>query len=898
MAAGIQIASLYAAIGADLSGLTKGLKTAQGKLKSAGGAIAKTGGIMTAGITLPLLALGKKVVGVAADFESGMNVLDIAAKASGTSLKDLQEAAIAVGGDTELVGINAAEAAGAMTEFYKAGLSTTDIFGDLNAYMEEGAGLSGALRAAIDLQAASELDLARASDVVSIAMATFGLDAGDATGIADNFVRTADASVASVGELADAMINVGPTAAAFGWGMEDVNIGLALLSQRGIKGAEAGTALKSMMTNLMRPTDKTKAALENLNVSLYDAQGAMYNLPEIMAQLESGMNGLTEAQRNEAVQTLAGTYGMKAMNTLLAEGSEGWQGMESAIASASSVQESAAARTQGINAAWETLSGVIETFMIKAGTPLIELLNELVRKHLIPFAETLAELDPKIILMGVGILAAAAAAGPFLAIMGGVLSVVGLLVSPIGLIVAGMVALAVAFVKSQGGIEGAKKKLEEIWKTIKAKLGPVVEGFKKIWATAWKKIKSIVDSVLNAVVPFIKRMVADAIAFFKSKFQFIISWFQENLPLIQATVETILNAIQGVWTTVWPFIAGFVITIWENIKSAIDIAINIVLGIIKAVMLLIKGDWKGAWEEIKATAIRVWDKMKEMIDNSINFIKDVVSIIWTWLQPKLKEAWEAIKTKTTEIWDSIKIKISEVVDAVKTKATEAWNSIKTKAAEAWEALKTKTNEAFGAIETKVNTAIGTVVSTISGLPGKLADLATQFYSQAVALGKSIVSGITDGISGFIASAKAAAKGAIGKAIDAAKAAVGFGSPATEFISIGASMIQGVIVGIKRELPRLARTIGSVYDLARISAKIQLGVPAVATNASIIGGNKPGASIYGPGGSGSRVAPASRAGGKIIIIGKIEMKGQYFGTKQERLDFVRGIKRELEVELRT
>ena len=289
-----EIASLYARIGADLSGLESGLASARSKLQSAGKTISGIGKNLTMGLTVPIVALGTKTAVVAADFESQMNVLSIAARSAGTGLDVLQEAAIQVGGDTQLVGINASEAAGAMTDFYRAGLSTTDIFGDLNSYMNEGASLSGALRSAVDLQAASELSLAEASDVVSIAMATFGISADGATSIADNFVRAADASVASVGELADAMKNVGPTAAAFGWSMEDVNTGLALLSQRGIKGAEAGTALKSMMTNIMRPTANVTEALDDLNVSLYDQEGGLKDLPQIIGELGGALDGLTE----------------------------------------------------------------------------------------------------------------------------------------------------------------------------------------------------------------------------------------------------------------------------------------------------------------------------------------------------------------------------------------------------------------------------------------------------------------------------------------------------------------------------------------------------------------------------------------------------------------------------
>jgi TP901 family phage tail tape measure protein len=160
-------------------------------------------------------------------------------------------------------------------------------------------------------------------------MATFGIKAEDATKITDLFVRAADASVASVPELNDAMVNIGSTFNAFYNStmsgtdqLGQLNTALAILSQRGIKGAEAGTALKSMMTNMMRTTDDVVETYQRLGITLYDNEGRLKQLPQIIGELGGAMKGMTDEQRNQTVQTLAGTYGMKAMNTLLTEGSE------------------------------------------------------------------------------------------------------------------------------------------------------------------------------------------------------------------------------------------------------------------------------------------------------------------------------------------------------------------------------------------------------------------------------------------------------------------------------------------------------------------------------------------------------------------------------------------------
>ena len=140
-------------------GFTRGLQTAGTAALGIGlgAATAAVGGFA---------AVTRKTLPMASDFQSQLADLKIAAGDSGMGFQELHDAALAVGGDTRLVGVSASGAADSLTGLYKAGLSTTEIFGDVNAYMEEGAQLGGALRAAIDLAAASELDMVQASEFI------------------------------------------------------------------------------------------------------------------------------------------------------------------------------------------------------------------------------------------------------------------------------------------------------------------------------------------------------------------------------------------------------------------------------------------------------------------------------------------------------------------------------------------------------------------------------------------------------------------------------------------------------------------------------------------------------------------------------------------------------------
>ncbi|MFP4344256.1 MAG: phage tail tape measure protein [Anaerolineales bacterium] len=380
----IQLGSAYGQVVLDASGVHKGTRQAQNALGGLETSVQRVfqytiGNLAAQGISRLISGMGElyqetKVLGTG--FESQMAIMSMAVDPAVASLDDLHGMALLVGEDTRLVGIDATQAADAMTGLFKSGLSVNEAFGDMQGYMAGTVELGGALRASIDLQAASALDLAQASDSVAVSMKTFGLSADEATEIADNFVQTADASVAEVEDLVEALENIGPTAAAFGWELQETNNALALLSTRGIQGAEAGTALKSMLTNMLRNTDEVQGAWDALNVELYDAQGNMRAFPDILGDLENALAGMTQEQRDYYVLTVAGSYGQKALNTLLAEGRTGWDAMAEATRNASTAAEVAAARTDTLAGAQEALEGSLETLKIRVSEEFIPLWRE------------------------------------------------------------------------------------------------------------------------------------------------------------------------------------------------------------------------------------------------------------------------------------------------------------------------------------------------------------------------------------------------------------------------------------------------------------------------------------------------------------------------------------------
>jgi len=660
-------------------------ETASSKLSAgftkAGGALTSVGKGLTMGVTAPIVGIGTAAAKMAGDFESQMNILAVAARSSGTALGDLSTAALSVGADTELVGITAAGSADAMTSLYKAGFDTAEIFGGaggLNSYLNENASLTGALRSSIDLAAASELDLAQATDATIIAMKTFGLDADEASRVANSFVRTADASVASVSDLTAAMANIGPTAATFGMSLETTNTALGILSSRGIAGAEAGTALKSMLTNMMRQTDDVTGAWNMLGIAMYDADGKMRAMPDILGDLSSALkvgnvltseraaltgeeakqlakleerraslaekdlairNGtllgnatlkereaelkkidkalqttvfemeglkqkegqtvtvttkMTEELRNQTVQTLAGTYGMKAMNTLLTEGAAGWKNMETAVGAAASVEESAAARTTGFNAAMEQLGGALETIAIKAGGPIITALTALLQGPISGLLDKISNLNPVVWDWALKIGLVLAAVGPlllglgaFLSTVGSVITIVttlspllagvgatiGALIGPILLVVGAIALLAVAWSRDWGGI---RTFMTAFWNdTLKPIVDQIILWFQTNIPVAIAYLSAFWTNTLLPAIQAVGNWITGTLV---PALQEIWNWLATNIPAAIATVSgfwtnTLLPAIQAVGNWITGTLVPILQTIWDWLSTNIPAAI-------------------------------------------------------------------------------------------------------------------------------------------------------------------------------------------------------------------------------------------------------------------------------------------------------------------------------------
>lgn len=199
----------------------------------------------------------------------------------------------------------------------------------------------------LNLAAAGNIDLAKASDMVTDAQSALGLSIEETERMVDQMAKTSSKTNTSVEQLGDAFLTVGGTAKMMGKGSIDatteLSMALGVLADNGIKGAEGGTMLRNILLSLTAPTDKAKEALQDLGISVFDAEGNMRDLPDIMTDINEATKGMTQAQRTNFLNTVFNKRDLKAVEAMLGTDISKWQELYGEINNAGGAAEQMAA---------------------------------------------------------------------------------------------------------------------------------------------------------------------------------------------------------------------------------------------------------------------------------------------------------------------------------------------------------------------------------------------------------------------------------------------------------------------------------------------------------------------------------------------------------------------------
>lgn len=354
--------SIVIAIGADVSGLVSGLKTAQkatedahksteswvGKNKQNIDEIA--GGFTKAGVVLT----GFAALSVTrfAQFDAAMSSVGAATMETTQNMALLREAAIEAGADTQY---SATEAANAIEELAKAGVSTSDI-------------LKGGLAGSLNLAASGAMDVGDAAEIAATAMTQFGLKGDQVSHIADLLAAGAGKAQGGVGDLGMALKQAGLVANQTGLTIEETTAGLTAFAAAGLVGSDSGTSFKSMLQRLTPQSQEAQRAMDDLGISAYDSSGQFIGLAEFAGNLQTAMKDLTPEARNAAMATIFGSDAVRAANVLYQEGEAGIRKWTDAVDEQGYAADQARIRTDNLVGDIERLGGSFDTVLIQSGS--------------------------------------------------------------------------------------------------------------------------------------------------------------------------------------------------------------------------------------------------------------------------------------------------------------------------------------------------------------------------------------------------------------------------------------------------------------------------------------------------------------------------------------------------
>lgn len=676
---------------------------AQGKMTTLGDVAAKAAQIAAA--AWGAVKIGQFIgdaVNNYKDFEKAMDASAVTARASNEEYAQMEAAARAAGAATTKTATEAAEALGYMA------LAGWDV-------KKSTEGLMPILR----LSEATNLDLARASDLVTDSMSALGIGEADGIkGVQDMTdylnlaVQAQRASNTSAEALMEALIGCGGAAKSIGVDMGDLSTALGVLANNGTKGAEAGTALNSMLMRMTSKDVALKAMWKDLGVSVYDDVGEFRGLEAVLGDIQKKMSTMTTQDKMATLAKVAGTNYSTEMSYLLASmastGAEAEEYLRAAGLEGDALTEALA----NTSSAWETLekdimnhSGVLDE-VAKANTDnlqgAIELFKSAVSEAQLAIVKEFAPYA-KDAIKGV----ADAIPGITAAITPMITGFIGFALPKIQKFGEGVKTVFSAF--QSGGLAGGMESL-----------GGFASELMTGAATAASSMLTNIGGYLKDNLPSLMDIGLDFVMGLS------VSLRENAGRMVDGAISLAKNLAQGLADSI-PTIVQHVPTIISNIAGIIN---------------------DNAPKLLAAAANIIWTLAKGLVQAIPTIVQNIPKIIGA--------IWDVF---TAFNW----------MNLGKTIITGLTNGLKALA---------------GNVSTVAKTIAQNFKIFISDLPGNM-----------LAIGKDILRGLWNGITGAIGWLIGNVKNFFLSIISAVKALFGINSPSTVFADIGKNLILGLFNGI-------------------------------------------------------------------------------------------------------
>lgn len=675
-------------------------------INNAGMAMRNVGSNMAMYVTLPVIAGFGAAIKTGMEFEGQMSRVGAIAGASKKQLKAMSDQALQLGQQTSL---SASEVAKGMEELAALGM-------DANQVMQ-------AMPGTISAAEASGADLATTASIMASSINSFNLKASDSSHVADVLAVAANESAADVQYMGDALKYAGAPANALGASLEDVSAAVEIMSNSGLEGSQAGTALRASFIRLANPAKQAKKEMDKLGVSLTDSSGKFVGMPALVGQFKNSLQGMNREQQLASVATVVGTEAASGFLALINAGPEKIAKYSKSLKESNGESAKAAKQMKdNLKGDIEQLGGAFETLGIKimnsSGGPLRVLAQALTKLFtyisnlpgpvlgvITVFAGLAASIGPLLIglgLMANGITGVASAfkllndlgngAGAFAGLKKGLSMVLGpigqiiskipligsaftLLTGPIGITIGIIAALGTAFVI-------AYKKSETFRNIVNAVINPVKNAIMGLWngikafATGIKQVFS--GDTAGGFNIFKKLLPAEAATQLTSTLLMIRGAFREFFTFIRTTAAVFGAAMSAFWKQ-----HGSTII---NTFNAIKIAVGLILGflfnnIIKPILTGIGNNFRIIFGGLKAIVINVFTGIRMVVQGGLTAIGGIINIFKGLFTGNFRLMWQGIKQvfsgALTAIGGMLRLTFGNLLIFLKTIGLMMLNTLKT-----------------------------------------------------------------------------------------------------------------------------------------------------------------------------------------------------------------------------
>ena len=742
------------------------------KLKTVGDNISNVGTKLLP-VTAGVVGLGTAAVKTAADFDSAMSKVAAVSGATGKDLDALRDKAREMGSKTKF---SASEAAEAMNYMAMAGWKTEDMLSGIEGVM--------------NLAAASGEDLATTSDIVTDALTAFGLSAKDSGHFADILAAASSNANTNVSMMGETFKYCAPIAGALGFSAEDTAEAIGLMANAGIKGSQAGTALRTIMNNLSGDVKICGSSIGEVTVATTNADGSMRDLSDILADCRTAFSGLSESEKAAAAESLVGKNAMSGFLALMNAGEADINKLSSAIDNCDGCAADMA-ETMNDNLAGQLtiLKSQLQELAISFGELLMPAIRTIVG-WIQKFVDWLNSMDEGTRKVIVTIALVAAAIGPVLIIVGKVISAIGTIMTiipklagvinaakgviatfnavcaanPYVLIIAAIVALVAAFIYLWNNCEEFRQFWIDLWESIKEIAVAVWEALKEFFTAAWEAIKTTAVTVWNAIRDFFTGL-----------------W----------------EGIKNIFTTVVNAISTFLTNAWNTIKNTVTTVFN----------------------AIKTFFTTIWNGIKSVITTVVTAISTFLSTAWNGIKTAITTVLNAINSVVTTVWNGIKTTITNIVNGIKNAVTTAWNNIKSAVSNAANAIKNAVSNAFNAMLNGIKNVCGNIYGAVKSGFDKAINFVKNLASEAFQWGADFIGGIVNGIKSMIGKVGDAVSSVADKIRSFLHFSVPDEGPLTDYEKWMPDFIGGLAKGIEKSRGMIENAMNGVTSDLTITPRV-------------------------------------------------------------------------------